>query len=178
MVLQSIILIDLCYLAGIKMVKKYDAGESQYGCYLIMLSILAFVLAIGLNILGYVYFQRTPECQSTLWVNILTSIILIILPVIQFLHLNPQNSLLTTSLVSLYVSYLLFIGQFSFGDEVCVRAGVGSLAADFVCSSFVFGLCMYGSIVGGTGQVRVTRDGDINKAMGLTTRKHNIPSTN
>ncbi len=30
---------------------------------------------------------------------------------------------------------------------------------------------MYGSVVGGTGQVRVTRDGDINRAMGLTNRK-------
>lgn len=60
MILQSIILIDLCYLAGIKMVKKYDAGESQYGCYLITKTIFAFILAIGLNIFGYIYFHSTP----------------------------------------------------------------------------------------------------------------------
>lgn len=39
MVLQSIILIDLFYLAGIKLVKNYDAGETQYACYLVIISI-------------------------------------------------------------------------------------------------------------------------------------------
>jgi|JI10StandDraft_1071094.scaffolds.fasta_scaffold519294_1 hypothetical protein len=93
---------------------------------------------------------------------------LVIIPGVQFLHFNPQNSLLTTSLVSLFISYLNFIGQFSYGDDVCKRANVSSLAADIVCSTFLFLITMYGSIVGGTGQVRVTRSGDINTAMGVT----------
>lgn len=38
MFVQSIILIDLAYLSGIKLVKNYDNGESQYGCYLVVLS--------------------------------------------------------------------------------------------------------------------------------------------
>lgn len=41
MILQCIILIDLFYLAGIKLVKHYDEGESEYACYLITISILA-----------------------------------------------------------------------------------------------------------------------------------------
>lgn len=40
MLLQSIILIDLFYLAGIKLVKRYDQGETQYACYLVVLSII------------------------------------------------------------------------------------------------------------------------------------------
>ena len=40
MFLQSIILIDLFYLAGIKLVKHYDDGESQYACYLIFLTVI------------------------------------------------------------------------------------------------------------------------------------------
>ena len=134
-------------------------------------------MAIGLNILGYLYFTQTPECTTTLWVNILTSIILLLLPFVQFLHFNPQNSLLTTALVSLFISYLMFIAQFSFGDTVCIRANVKSLIADIICSTFVFGLCMYGSIVGGTGQVRVGTKGDLNHAMGVTSRKQYKNST-
>lgn len=93
---------------------------------------------------------------------------LIIMPAIQLLQFNLQNSLLTTSLVSVFVSYLTFIAQFSFGDAVCIRANVQSLAADIVCSTFFFVLTMYGSIMGGTGQIKFSRNGDINKAMGLT----------
>lgn len=168
MLLQSIILIDLFYLAGIKLVKRYDQGQTQYACYLIILSIIVEGIAIGLNVWGYILFSKnTDTCSNTVWVNVITSIILIILPVVQFLHFNVQNSLLTTALVSMFISYLAFIGQFSFGDNVCIRMDVGSLIGDIVCSTFFFVLTMYGSIMGGTGQVKVTRDGNLNAAMGV-----------
>lgn len=41
MFLQSIILIDLFYLAGIRWVKRYDAGQTEYACYLVTASIFA-----------------------------------------------------------------------------------------------------------------------------------------
>lgn len=97
---------------------------------------------------------------------------LIILPIIQLLHFNPQNSLLTTSLVSMFISYLGFIAQFSYGGSqpgmTCVRMDVGSLVGDIVTSTFFFVLTMYGSIMGGTGNVKVTRDGNINQAIGVS----------
>lgn len=120
MILQSIILIDLFYLAGINLVRRYDEGQGQYACVLIILSLIAETGAISCNILGYIYFHgSTTSCSSSLWANIITSILLIIMPVIQLFHFNPQNSLLTTALVSLYVSYLAFISQFSYdaGDS-------------------------------------------------------------
>jgi hypothetical protein len=46
---------------------------------------------------------------------------------------------------------------------------VSSLIADVVCSTFFFVLTMYGSIMGGTGQVKITRNGNLNAAMGLAT---------
>lgn len=96
---------------------------------------------------------------------------LVILPVIQLLHFNPQGSLLTTALVSMFIAYLGFIAQFSFGGsvagQVCVRMDVGSLVADIVCSTLFFVMTMYGSIMGGTGQVKVTRDGNLNSAIGV-----------
>ena len=43
-------------LAGIKMVKKYDDGQTCYAGLLIFLTIVFEAIAIMLNILGYVYF--------------------------------------------------------------------------------------------------------------------------
>lgn len=84
-----------------------------------MLSLIFFAGAIALNILGYVYFSSSDSCGDSLWVNILNSILLVIMPGIQFLHFNKQNSLLTTSMVCTYVSYLAFICQFSYGGGSC-----------------------------------------------------------
>ena len=44
---------------------------------------------------------------------------------------------------------------------------IGAFVADIVVSLFLFVLTMYGSIMGGTGQVRVTRNGNINQAIGV-----------
>lgn len=123
--------------------------------------------AIALNVAGYIVFSENWY-GSTLWVNILVSIILVILPAVQFLHWNPQNSLLTTALVCLFVSYVGFICQYSYSNtDAMSRMSYGPLAVDIICSTFFFILAMYGSIMGGTGQVKVTRDGHINAAMGV-----------
>jgi hypothetical protein len=44
---------------------------------------------------------------------------------------------------------------------------IPSLIADIIVSTFFFVLTMYGSIMGGSGQIKVTQNGDINKAMGV-----------
>lgn len=107
--MQSIILIDLFYLWGIRWVKKYDEGAPGcYGTLLIAFTIIMYGGALACNIYGYIKFNG-----CTLWVNIVTSVLLLLLPGIQFLHFNQQNSLLTTSAVCLYVSYLGLISQYS-----------------------------------------------------------------
>lgn len=115
--IQSIILIDLFYLAGIKLVKRYDAGETSYAVFLIILTLICETVAVGLNIYGYTLFSAGDSCGNTLWVNIVTSILLAVLPIFQCCNFNKQNSLLTTSLVSLYISYLALICQFSYGEQ-------------------------------------------------------------
>lgn len=52
---------------------------------------------------------------------------------------------------------------------------IGPLVTDVVLSLFFFILTMYGSIMGGTGQVKVTRDGNLNNAMGLGNNDPNKP---
>lgn len=47
------------------------------------------------------------------------------------------------------------------------RLTTASLAVDIAISTFIFILSMYGSIMGGSGQIRVTSEGDINKAIGV-----------
>lgn len=44
---------------------------------------------------------------------------------------------------------------------------IGPLIIDVAISLLFFVLTMYGSIMGGTGQVKVTRDGNLNDAMGV-----------
>ena len=152
------------------MVKNYDKGETQYACYLIFVSAIAEAAAIAVNIWGYVVFSNKEQgCTETLWVNITTSVILALLPILQFCNFNVQNSLLTTALVSLYVAYLSFVAQFSYPDPSaqCQRMSTESLIGDVIVSTFFFVLTMYGSIQGGSGQVKVTENGDLNKAMGV-----------
>lgn len=172
MVLQAIILIDLFYMAGIKLVKRYDDGETCCAGVLIFLSVVFEAVAITFNVLGYIYFGSEDVCGSTLWVNIVNSIVIVLLPCTQFFNFNKQNSLLTTSLVSVYVSYLAFFAQFSYGSNLCVgRMTTGSLAADIGVSTFFFILTMYGSIMGGSGKVQVAEGVDINKAVAGNQKK-------
>ena len=57
-----------------------------------------------------------------------------------------------------YVIHLFITGS---------RITKASLAVDIAVSTVIFILSMYGSIMGGSGQVRITADGDINKAIGV-----------
>lgn len=153
---------------------RYDEGQTSCAAVLIFLSLIFFAAAIALNVLGYVYFGKADACGNSLWVNILNSVIIVILPVFQLFNFNKQNSLLTTAMVSTYVSYLAFICQFSYGGGSCklmINAGVGrmtdtSLAADIIVSTLFFVLTMYGSIMGGSGEVKITANIDLNKAVG------------
>lgn len=69
----------------------------------------------------------------------------------------------------MYISYLAMISQFSYsnGNPVCNRMGLGPLIGDVIVSTFFFVVTMYGSVMGGSGQVKVTSNGDVNKAIGV-----------
>ena len=45
--------------------------------------------------------------------------------------------------------------------------GLGPLIGDVIVSTFFFVVTMYGSVMGGSGQVKVTSNGDVNKAIGV-----------
>lgn len=94
---------------GINWVKKYNEGqEGCYGTLLITFSIIFYAGALAVNIYGYVAFA-----SCTVWVNIITSILILLLPGIQLAGWNKQGSLLTSSVVCLYLSYLSLIAQYS-----------------------------------------------------------------
>ena len=108
LILQSIILIDLMYIWGIKLVRRYDDGSKMAAAFLIFLTVVAESSAILLNAIGYLMFSN-----CSLYINIITSVLLVVMPIVQLLGFNPQNSLLATSLVSVYISFLALIGQYS-----------------------------------------------------------------
>ena len=138
------------------------------------MTVIVEAAAIAINVFGYIIFSNKDEgCTKTLWVNVVNTVILALLPILQFFNFNVQNSLLTTALVSLYVSYLSFVAQFSYPDSSaqCQRMSIESLIGDVIFSTFFFILTRYGSIQGGSGQVKVTENGDLNKAMGIAPSK-------
>ncbi len=69
----------------------------------------------------------------------------------------------------MYVSYLSYVAQFSYPDPSakCTRISLESLIGDVIISTFFFILTMYGSIQGGSGQVKITENGNLNKTMGV-----------
>jgi hypothetical protein len=148
MLLQSIILIDLFYLVGSKLAKRYSEGQNAIAGVLIGLTIIFEALAIFLNLLAYINFSG-DACGSTLWLSIITSCIFIILPIIQLLDLNSQNSLLTTALVSLLISYLSYSAQLSFGQGCKARLTASSFGVDVAVCLCLFIMTTYGSIMGG-----------------------------
>lgn len=50
---------------------------------------------------------------------------------------------------------------------------VGSIAFDIIVSSMIFLITLYGSIMGGSGQIKYSENGNLNQAMGVapTTEK-------
>lgn len=131
------------YVWGIKWIKKYDEGKMCYAGLLIVFTALFYSLAVGMNIYGYMIFK---DCS--LWANIVTSVLLIFLPIIQIFGFNQQNSLLTTSLVCIYVSYLSLMGQFSL--ESCSSLTLEVMATDLAVSVILLFVTMCGSVMGGT----------------------------
>ena len=69
--------------------------------------------------------------------------------IVQLRGLNPQNSLLTTSLISLLISYFAYSAQLSFHTGCHYRLTIGSFAIDVAISVILFVISTYGSIEGG-----------------------------
>jgi Ca2+/Na+ antiporter len=80
-------------------------------------------MAVFINIYGYflfVNFRASDACQAssaTLWVNIVTTIIILSFCIPLYLNYNKNNNMLTMSLLSLYIAYLSVISQFSYPNE-------------------------------------------------------------
>ena len=50
---------------------------------------------------------------------------------------------------------------------------IASLASDIIASTFFFILTMYGSIMGGSGKVKITENTDLQAALGVTDTARN-----
>ena len=97
----------------------------------------------------------------------ITSILLVLVPITQFFNFNVQNSLLTTSVICCYMSYLSFIASFS--DPKCNCLSKNAMIADICVSSFLFFITMFGSIMGGSGVIKTAPETSLNQTLGLVT---------
>lgn len=84
-----------------------------------------------------------------MWLSVVTSIALVVLPLVQLLGFNPQNSLLTTALVSLTVSYISYTAQEYFKTGCTIRLNPLGYAAEVSISLVLFTLTTYGTLMGG-----------------------------
>ena len=128
---------------GLRWFRKWQEGNGCFAFLLIFFTVVNYCVALGLLIWGYIKFK---DC--TLWVNIVTTVLVLIIPGIQLLQFNPQNSLLTSSAVTVYMVYLSFVGQLSY--PACGSLDGGAMASDLTTSVFFFILTTYGSLLGGS----------------------------
>ena len=136
------------YLWGIHWIIKYSEGKGIYAVLLISFSVLLYGGALTINIFSYVNFNY---CE--IWTTVITSVLLVAIPCTQLLHFNVQNSLLTTSVLCLYLSYLNFMALYS--NPSCHALSEGAMTADIFTSCILFFLTMFGSITGGSGVIKV-----------------------
>jgi hypothetical protein len=148
MLIQSVVIIDLFYIAGIRLVKRYNEGEDECGGIMVGLSVIFIGAAISLNVFAYINFSR-DSCGSNLWLNIAVSALIFVLPIIQLIQLNPQNNLLTTSLIALLITYFAYSAQLSIGEGCKGRLTSVSYITDVSINLFLFILTTYGTISGG-----------------------------
>ncbi|EGR28880.1 membrane protein tms1, putative [Ichthyophthirius multifiliis] len=117
---QTIILIDIFYLWGQNWKAKYDEVEAQnaennssfnlYGILLIGITLSLYTASILLNAYNFIWFKG---CQFNIIVNALNLLLVISITFVQFLGFNPSGSLLTSSAMSFYITFLAFSGQLS-----------------------------------------------------------------
>lgn len=88
-------------------------------------------------------------CGSTTWLSVITTVILVILPLVQLLGFNPQNSLLTTALVSLFIAYTSYAAQEYYMTACVVRLTHLGYAFDLFISLLLFAVSTYGTVMGG-----------------------------
>jgi hypothetical protein len=148
--MQSVILIDIFYILGRSLVRRYEEGEEECGGILVGLSVLLFAGAIAVNVVGYARFG-VDGCGSMLWLNIAVSVGFVVMIGVQLIQLNPQNNLLTTSLVSLLVSYLAYAAQLSL-PGCNARLTAVTYLLDVGVNLLLFVLATYGTIAGGLGE--------------------------
>lgn len=74
---------------------------------------------------------------------------IVVLPLVQLLGFNPQNSLLTTALVTLTIAYLTFAAQEYFKDGCLVRLTPLGYGLEVSISLILFALTTYGTLMGG-----------------------------
>lgn len=101
---QIVMLIDLFYIIGEKMKRKYDEGYNFMAIVLIVTAILFYALTIYFN---YKNFQWFPCSKG---VNIINVGLITVITILVLTGHFPNGSLVTSGAMSLYLTYQIWSG--------------------------------------------------------------------
>eukprot|EP01017_Pseudomicrothorax_dubius_P041635 TRINITY_DN6678_c0_g1_i4.p1 TRINITY_DN6678_c0_g1~~TRINITY_DN6678_c0_g1_i4.p1 ORF type:complete len:464 (-),score=32.38 TRINITY_DN6678_c0_g1_i4:145-1536(-) len=103
--LQVCLLIDFFYTWGESWVRKYDEGAVEYKYYLLLFTVLLFVVVIYLFIRGLIWFSG-DGCFWNVGVLVLNMILCTLLTGLSISNLVTKSSLLTSSAISAMIMTL------------------------------------------------------------------------
>ena len=72
---------------------------------LILTAILLYAGCITLQVFNFIWFDG---CTSNTLVNVVNSILIVLIAVVQMMGYNPNGSLITSGAQSIYMTYLIF----------------------------------------------------------------------
>lgn len=99
LIFQVVMLIDVFYLIGERMAKLYDRGYNYMGWVLIFTAIILYSLIIYFNYKIFVWFP----CQN--WTNWINISLIILITIMTVSGIAKNGSLITSGLLSLYITY-------------------------------------------------------------------------
>lgn len=107
LIFQIIMMIDICYLWNESWVGQYDSGKSLYAPLLIGFTLLIYGGFIAFTVFQYNWFAG---CGAGTAVITITVCLAVICSVLSVSGMNPNGSIFTSSTVSIYASYLIWLG--------------------------------------------------------------------
>ncbi|KAM3131050.1 hypothetical protein pb186bvf_016862 [Paramecium bursaria] len=119
MLFQIIMLIDVFYLWGQKWIRIYEESHKLNGCMaclLICTTAMLYGIAFTLNLYNFIWFYG---CTVNLFTNFFTLIIIVGITAVQLLGWNPEGSLLTSSAMACYITFISYTSQASCPEKSC-----------------------------------------------------------
>lgn len=120
--IQAVSLIDAFYLWADFWAKKFEDGNSCYGCLLIFASLVMYTAAGFFTYKAYSVFWL-KECTGNMVILALGTILMISFTVLIVLKFHPKGSIITSGAISIFGMYLIWATLVSSTSAKCNAVG-------------------------------------------------------